>query len=250
MSDVQTSRSPRRRSPSAYARLTAFVGSRFILPLFVLMCIIAVVLAFTVDRSMMSWLWDHRAQIEPIPKRLTDFGMAHWYLWPSGVLGLVLVVCAWVRHRRGRNVLGLLLAANRSFYFFTAVALAGLGVQPFKLAIGRPRPTHFLNGGQFELIPFVGGWSNASMPSGHAAVCGGVCGALIVLWPRLTWVWLIPTGLLALTRVLVRSHYLGDVLVGYVLGIIIALLVRKIPIFRGSDRLTARSELPATTPLG
>jgi membrane-associated phospholipid phosphatase len=97
----------------------------------------------------------------------------------------------------------------------------------------------------YDFHPFIGGWSNASMPSGHAAACGGVCGALIVLWPRRAWLWCLLMGALALTRVFVRAHYLSDVFVGFALGFVVALLVRNIPVFRESDRLTPLPDMPA-----
>ncbi|NQU45220.1 phosphatase PAP2 family protein [bacterium] len=69
--------------------------------------------------------------------------------------------------------------------------------------------------------PFLGGRHN-SFPSGHATAAFAFAAYLIVLYPRLGWLWLLWAIGCGLARVRFRQHFPEDVLFGGALGWLMA----------------------------
>jgi len=157
--------------------------------------------------------------------RFTDFGLSGWFLWPTG---LVLVVLAILDSPAmppfPRHVLA--AWAVRLGFVFTAVAVPGLFTTIVKRLIGRARP--FVAGDDvWAYLPF--GWrvDYASLPSGHATTAFSALVAIGAIFPQaraLMWIYAI---LIALSRVVVSAHYPSDVLAGAIVGALGALLVRN-----------------------
>ena len=108
---------------------------------------------------------------------------------------------------------GLLLLALRAtrptgfllLYVGLVHLLAYAAADLSKLWFGRLRPSEALSGGD---LWFQGG--NA-FPSGHTAFFAGLFFPLILLFPRLAPLWLIPPLFVATARLLEQDHYLSDV---------------------------------------
>jgi undecaprenyl-diphosphatase len=153
---------------------------------------------------------------------ITDYGRSGWFLWPSGVLIIVLALLAATSPRFARLTLISLIV--RLEFIFVAIALPGLVGTIVKHVIGRVRPSAI---GPFAYVPFSWRPEYASMPSGHATTAFAVAVALGALWPRarpLLWLYAL---VIAASRVIIAAHYPSDVVAGACLGGFGALLIRN-----------------------
>ncbi len=162
--------------------------------------------------------------------QITDFGKSGWFLWPLGILFLILAVLPTLP-RVPQLVLTAVMV--RVGFLFVAIALPGLCVNIVKHIFGRARP---LVGGSLDpylFSPFSWPAAFASLPSGHTASVFSVLVAFGSLWPRgrtVLWIYVL---LISVSRVAVTAHFPSDVLAGAVVGIAGALLVRRYFALRG-----------------
>jgi membrane-associated phospholipid phosphatase len=108
------------------------------------------------------------------------------------------------------GVLLLALQATRAtgfgvLYVGLVMSLSYAAADLAKPWFGRVRPSEALAGGD---VWFAAG---NSFPSGHTAFYAGLFFPLVILFPRLAPVWLLPPLFVAASRVLVQDHYLSDV---------------------------------------
>jgi len=158
----------------------------------------------------------------------TDLGQAHWILIGTAFALMV----ALLRDSTERAAPPRLRARRAGWsaacaYLFLSVAASGLAALMLKYAIGRARPRHFEAEGVLAFKPLVGGASWASFPSGHATTAAALAVALALLFPRLRLVFLCAGFLLALSRLVTRSHYPSDVAAGCLLGGLTAWLLAR-----------------------
>lgn len=89
------------------------------------------------------------------------------------------------------------------------------------------RPGLYLQAGSFHLISIQGECCN-TLPSGHAATASIMFFFFALLWERqaIFWGYLAAffAVLLGYTRIYIGVHYLGDVLAGQVLGLVVGFL--------------------------
>jgi undecaprenyl-diphosphatase len=153
---------------------------------------------------------------------ITDFGSSGWFLWPSGLMVLVLAYMATPALGRVANLTLIALMVRLEFIFF-AVAVPGLTFTILKRLIGRARPGL----GTFHFIPFSWRPELASMPSGHSTAAFSAAIALGALFPSARpalWVYAVT---IALSRVVIAAHFPSDVIAGAVLGAFGAIVVRN-----------------------
>jgi len=157
-------------------------------------------------------------------KAITDFGKAGWFLWPTGILLLAVAVVASPRLGRTTHLVLTSLAIRLGFVF-VAVALPSLFVTLVKRVIGRARPLRG-DGSDFTFAPFALRADFTSLPSGHSTTAFAAAVALGALFPRARiWFWAYAC-IIALSRVVITTHYPSDVIAGAVIGGFGALLVR------------------------
>ncbi|MEU4623679.1 phosphatase PAP2 family protein [Actinoplanes sp. NPDC023801] len=135
------------------------------------------------------------------------------------VAALVLVI--WLVRRRARRT-----AAWVAVTMIAGGLLGGL----LKLLFERARP---------ELPDPVSHAIGYAFPSGHALNSVLGVAVLVVVFPRLRWLWIIPP-VTALTRVVLGVHWTSDVLAGLLLGAavpVITLAVFRRFAVRASDRV-------------
>lgn len=158
---------------------------------------------------------------------VTRFGASSVYLWPLG-FGMMCLVLWRASGLRVRARAGATVLLQRLTLLFGVVALTGLAATLLKRLIGRARPKHLDTLGPFHLDGFAVDASMASFPSGHATTAFALAVALGCLTPRWRPVWLAAAGLIALSRVMIGSHYPSDVVAGALLGSVGAwLLLRR-----------------------
>jgi len=154
---------------------------------------------------------------------LTDYGRSTWFLWPSGLL-VLLMAAAYTRAATRMSQLVLTAIAVRSGFVFLAIGIPGLIDTISKRWIGRVRPSQF---GPFAYHPLSWNSAYASLPSGHTAAAFSALVAIGSLFPRLRpllWVYAVT---IAMSRVIIAAHFLSDVIAGAAVGAFGAVLVRQ-----------------------
>lgn len=162
-------------------------------------------------------LWITRAFNE-----FTDFGRSGWTLWPLGILYLVTVALA--STQAGRITYALLASVSvRLGFLFVAIGLPGAVVAVVKRLIGRVRPSDL---GPYAYVPFAWRADYASLPSGHTTAAFATMVAFGAMFPRLRkplWAFAV---LIAISRVVVSSHFVSDTIAGAACGALGAIVVR------------------------
>jgi undecaprenyl-diphosphatase len=156
--------------------------------------------------------------------QITDFGKSGWFLWPLGILFLVLAALPPVLTHWSQAVLAAIMV--RVGFLFLAIGVPGLFVTTVKRMIGRARPMVGGHVDPFAFAPFIWRAAYASLPSGHATTALSVLVAFGTLWPRARTALLLYALLICLSRIIVLAHFPSDVLAGAVVGAVGALLVR------------------------
>lgn len=200
-------------------------GARRLLPYLSLACTIAALL-LTFIRFM-----EFDAPLTRFVRSLNDFHIDHLHNpWLAGLSDIG------NRAGKGESLLAVnvvLLAAGYALQrpglkragWETLIAhLAAGGINfVMKHLIGRARPK-FMHGGNSEFSPFGGsGWD--SFPSGHAMATFAVAIVLAVRFPKYRWL-IIPIAVgISISRLFRASHFLTDIVVGAVLGVLIGTVV-------------------------
>ncbi len=128
----------------------------------------------------------------------------------------------WLTHLGGARVtigIGLLLVAAGEqllgFAALFALTTSHLAVQVLKRAVARARPCD-ANGQLLALIDLPDPYS---FPSGHAAAASAMGGTIALAHPLLAPLLLPLAALIAVSRVRLQVHHVGDVIAGMVLGL-------------------------------
>jgi membrane-associated phospholipid phosphatase len=127
-----------------------------------------------------------------------------------------------------RFVLKNKLWAGKFLFLFLSISASGLINLLIKWLAGRYRPENLFNHGDFGFDYFGVGYGMTSFPSGHSVTAFTLAAAIILLFPR----WRLPAFAaavaIAMSRVLLTSHYLSDVIAGAGVGILCVLAVKYI----------------------
>lgn len=181
------------------------------------------------------WLFDAFAlrEAHQIPKWVREIfrlismlGNAGWFLWSAGILFVFLAASPRSRLTpvAQRVVVALVVRVG---FLFLAVGLPALFTTIVKRVIGRGRPYVWSDPHPFDFTPLVWASDYSSLPSGHATNAFAAAIAIGSLWPGMRVPMWILAALIALSRIVVLAHFPSDVIVGAVVGITGALLVRS-----------------------
>ncbi|MCV6601393.1 MAG: phosphatase PAP2 family protein [Cohaesibacter sp.] len=147
----------------------------------------------------------------------TDLGKSEILLIPAALAVLALGFLNWQPLRTAQRAV-LIRAQMLGLFVFVAIAGSGLTNNLLKILFGRARPRHFDELGPlaFDAPGLSSGFQ--SFPSGHSATAGALAIILILLLPRLKWLWFGLTVWIAISRVIVGSHYPSDIVAGFSYG--------------------------------
>jgi membrane-associated phospholipid phosphatase len=153
--------------------------------------------------------------IKKIADVTTTFEIATWYIVISFILYLIFLFI-------DKNKLNTM----RSLFVFLSLSFTGIFITILKWIAGRHRPGDLFNHGYFGFDYFGVGYELTSFPSGHSQTAFTLATALTILYPR----WGIPlfiiAGLVSISRIILTSHYLSDVIAGAGVGILCTLAVK------------------------
>ncbi len=183
--------------------------------LLILAGVLAILLAFTVDQPIARALAGLDPGVIRVGRFVTWFGQGGVALYPTGILVLIgLILRALRPDLRGRLDGPIRVLAA----IFIAVAAAGLADDALKFVFGRARPYVWLAGDDSGFGFFRYGAKFASFPSGHTTTSFAAALALSAIFPRGRPIFLTAALLIAISRMVLESHYLSDVIAGALLG--------------------------------
>ncbi len=176
-----------------------------------LLLFLALLSFITFDKDVALYFHTHHY---PIFKPITALGNSALYL----IGGLLL----YLFYRNTKP-----LVAKKSLYIFLSVLVSGILAVVAKILIGRPRPKIFFKENLYDPQWFELKSSFWSMPSGHTTTAFAVGMGLALLYPKYRWLFLGVASLVALSRVALTKHYPSDVLLGALLGGLVAWILYK-----------------------
>jgi undecaprenyl-diphosphatase len=195
--------------------------------------VLAILLAFTVDQPIARALAGLDPSVIRVGRFVTWFGQGGVILYPTGILILTgLILRTFRPNLRGRLDGPIRVLAA----IFITVAAAGLADDVLKIVFGRARPYVWLAGDESGFGFFRYGAKFASFPSGHTTTSVAAALAFSAVFPRGKPAFLAAALLIAISRMVLESHYLSDVIAGAMLGGTVAVIAL--------NRLRERGWLP------
>jgi membrane-associated phospholipid phosphatase len=153
--------------------------------------------------------------VKNIADVITRLGISTWYIVASIIFYL------FFRYIYKRN-----LNAFRSLFVFLSLSISGILIDIVKWIAGRHRPIDLFNHGYFGFEYFRTGYELTSFPSGHAQTSFALATALTILFPRWGIPLFIVAGAVGISRIILTSHYLSDVIAGAGIGILLTLVIK------------------------
>ena len=117
------------------------------------------------------------------------------------------------------------LWSKRIIFILVSLSISGLLNLLIKWLAGRYRP-NMLEKGYFGFNYFGVGYDLNSFPSGHTVTAFSLAAAVSILFPRAGIVAFIIAISIGMTRIILTSHYLSDVIAGAGIGILSAMILK------------------------
>jgi membrane-associated phospholipid phosphatase len=147
---------------------------------------------------------------------ITKAGVSTAYLVVS--FGLF-IFFRWIRGNRRHS--------DRALLFFTSIALSGIVTNIIKFMVGRLRPKMFFERGLYGFEPFHIGYEFNSLPSGHVTTVFAIATTCSIFWPKYRIPLYLFAAIVAVSRLVLTAHYLGDVLAGAFIGTMTAIVMKR-----------------------
>ncbi len=135
------------------------------------------------------------------------------------VAALLLVLHDWPHRVQG----GLYAAVGRGLLVFSGATIGGIVAEVLKILLRRERP--LAHDGAYVFRPWTEDplyTGSLALPSSHVLVAAGACFVLARLFPRTRYVWYALVAGCGFSRVAARAHFVSDVLLASIVGIVIA----------------------------
>jgi membrane-associated phospholipid phosphatase len=183
---------------------------------FLITLLLTVVSYFYIDKPLALYFYTlENSEIKAFFHFMTQFGKSEWYLIPTLLLFL------YFRKRERRQ------ASTIALYLFMTNVIAGIGVWFFKIPFGRMRPEFYLEENLYGFEWFEIDSDFASFPSGHTITAISSAVALMLLFPRWKYLFLILGSTIAFSRVVGTRHFLSDIIFASFLGSMVAILLHQ-----------------------
>ena len=118
------------------------------------------------------------------------------------------------------------LWSMRILFLFISISASGLINLLVKWLAGRHRPINYFTHGLFGFNFFGVGYELTSLPSGHSVTAFSLAAAVSILFPRAGIAAFFIAISIGMTRIILTSHYLSDVIAGAGIGILSTMLVK------------------------
>jgi membrane-associated phospholipid phosphatase len=184
--------------------------------------LLAILLAFTVDRPIARAMAGVNPVVRGIAGVVTRFGEGGVVLYPTGFLVVAGLAVSMALPGSADRLGG---PIRKVASVFIIVAAAGLADDALKIVFGRARPYLWLAGDNSGFGFFRYSAKFASFPSGHTTTSFAAALALGILLPHYKPWFLLAALLIGLSRIILDVHYLSDVIAGALLGAVVAVLL-------------------------
>lgn len=183
--------------------------------LIAVLCVVSFISYFVgdIDITMMAKSIEY-GKFFKLCTEITDMGKADY--WIGGSLLLFLIFFK-INKRYARIALS----------FFLAFLLAGLLSDVLKFFFGRNRPVMILDFDTYGFEFFHTKYYKTSFPSGHTATVAAFASMTAYHFKKLTYPAAVFAVIIAVTRIVTLNHFLSDVLMGFVVGIVVSTLIYK-----------------------
>jgi membrane-associated phospholipid phosphatase len=172
---------------------------------------------FAIDRRAVTVVYDRiDLRTETMVHRTTDWAKGSHWLAASLIAYVAARGFAW---KFGPNAIGGRVE-SASLAFIVSLAIGSIILHSTKALLGRRRPRDELELGLYGWRPLGFDLQYDSFPSGHALTIFSVAVIMSGALPWLAIVWFALALYLALTRVMLNSHFLSDVFVGAGIGLL------------------------------
>jgi len=118
------------------------------------------------------------------------------------------------------------LWSKRILFIFISLSASGLVNMLVKWIAGRHRPINLFTNGFFGFDHFHTVYELTSFPSGHTVTAFSLAAAVSILFPRAGIAAFIIAISIGMTRIILTSHYLSDVIAGAGIGILSTMIVK------------------------
>lgn len=118
------------------------------------------------------------------------------------------------------------LWSMRSLFLLISISVSGLISLLTKWLVGRYRPVMLIKEDLFGFSYFGLSYELSSFPSGHTVTAFSLAAAVSILFPRLAIPAFIVAASIGISRILITSHYLSDVIAGAGIGILSTMIVK------------------------
>jgi membrane-associated phospholipid phosphatase len=184
-------------------------------PVSVLSLLLTIMSYFFWDIPITKYCKTLNPSIIKIAEVVTIFGITTWYLVGSIILyGFFLYI-----YKNSKY-------AAQSLFVFLSLSITGIIINLVKWVAGRHRPIDLFNSGHFGFDYFGYAYELISFPSGHAQTAFTLATALTLLYPRCGIPIFIMASAVGISRIILTSHYLSDVIAGAGIGIICTWIIK------------------------
>lgn len=157
--------------------------------------------------------------LDYMANQITWLGLADHYFWISAIGFLTAMIAEKRYHHKVNSVLAKKYRALFKL-MFNSFLVSGFITVLLKFVIGRCRPYHSPVFDPLYFRPLSFNWDFQSYPSGHSQVSFTLASFLAYLFPKFTAIFFAIATVIALTRVILDYHFLGDVIFGAYIGIL------------------------------
>jgi membrane-associated phospholipid phosphatase len=116
--------------------------------------------------------------------------------------------------------------AMRMLFLIASISISGIVNTMIKWVLGRNRPINLFHYDFYGFNFFEVIYESTSFPSGHALTVFSLAAALSILYPHARFFLFPAAAVIALSRVILTSHFLSDILAGAVLGVICTQMIK------------------------
>ena len=175
-------------------------------------------------------------------RSLFDFtgrlGLTYGYLT---IFGLAFVALHWggIFPRLQSFILPLRVMSGVPAFLFLSIAASGIVVDVLKVVLGRSRPKLLFQSDVYSFTWLSWRSDHWSFPSGHSATIVALVTALWFLWPRHLLFYILVAAIVCMSRVVVGAHYLGDILAGALIAVLITRCTARVFVKCGVDLVGA-----------
>ena len=174
---------------------------------------------FYIDLQLNTFIRENAGQsVLNIAEYITELGNAKYYY-----IALLFLYVFYILNRKNKGLLKKLNFSLGAMSSTTAITYIA------KFIIGRSRPKMWIENGEYGFNPFYFGntYDFTSLPSGHTQTSFTVAILLSIFFPKYRNVFIIIAIISGLSRVVLSAHWLGDVVMGAVFGLVIPIILYK-----------------------